>query len=183
MHAAAVAGAGDGASAAAAAADVDNLAVQQQAAAAASDVVRSAVTAAEYALSRDTLRAAVDADVVAVHTQIGGSVSEQSGPLCVLLPSGKRIIRAELNTTYADAVQVGMLARISADDQPEAVAGTAKVVYVGNLVGPSTLEDDPQLRSTTRTVQCLLELDSPGSMRVGQRVLVRFVSDNNPRSP
>lgn len=136
--------------------------------------------AKRYALQHGSVRAPVDADVVQVQTQPGVSVSPQSGTLFVLLPQRAHIIRAELSTIYAGAVHAGMRAEISPDDEPTARAVAAHVLRVGKLVGPSTLEDDPGLRSTTRTVQCVLALDQPGDLRVGQRVLVRFIRDQAP---
>lgn len=175
LRAAAKADAGSNTSADVAATDVGKLAAERAAAGAAAAAARSSVDAARYALQHDTLRAPADADVVEVHAQVGASVPAQSAPLFVLLPQGKRIIRAELSTVYADAVHVGMHAKVSTDDDPTAVATTAHVFNVGHVVGPSTLEDDPQLRATTRTVQCLLAIDQPAKLRVGQRVLVRFL--------
>jgi hypothetical protein len=44
------------------------------------------------------------------------------------------------------------------------------------VFGASTLEDDPLVRANTRTVECVLSFDQPppASVRIGQRVLVRF---------
>ncbi|MGB8378535.1 MAG: HlyD family efflux transporter periplasmic adaptor subunit, partial [Rhodanobacteraceae bacterium] len=157
--------------------DVDKLVAEQAAARAATAIARSSVKAARYALQRDSVRAPVDADVVQVQIQPGVSVSPQSGPLFLLLPLRPHIVRAELSTIYAGAVHAGMDAQVSPDDDPMATAIAARVLRVGRLVGPSTLEDDPALRSTTRTVQCVLKLDQPGDLRVGQRVLVHFIGE------
>jgi hypothetical protein len=51
------------------------------------------------------------------------------------------------------------------------------VLRVGKVFGPATLEDDPGVRANARTVDCVLVLDRPSSLRVGQRVLVRFLPD------
>jgi hypothetical protein len=52
----------------------------------------------------------------------------------------------------------------------------ARVLRIGNVFGASTLEDDPQVRANTRSVECVLTFDQPPStpLRIGQRVLVKF---------
>ena len=52
----------------------------------------------------------------------------------------------------------------------------AHVLRIGRVVGPSTLEDDPQQRANLRTVSCVLAFDQPppDDVRVGERVLVQF---------
>ena len=70
------------------------------------------------------------------------------------------------------------LAEALATDADSALASVLAAIRAGG----TTLEDEPQVRSTTRTWQCLRELDSPGSRRARQRGLVSFVADNNPRS-
>ena len=61
---------------------------------------------------------------------------------------------------------------------------TPHVLRVGQVYGPATLENDPQVRANARTVECVLAFDQPGpdegradqirNLRIGQRVLVRF---------
>jgi hypothetical protein len=52
----------------------------------------------------------------------------------------------------------------------------AHVLRIGKVFGASTLEDDPQVRANTRSVECVLAFDQAPSMplRIGQRVLVKF---------
>jgi multidrug resistance efflux pump len=175
--AAAAAGAGSGQSADVAQSNVAQLKAQTEAARAAIAVMHSRIDAARYTLARDTLHAPIDADVINVRAQPGASVSAQSAPLFTLLPQRPYIVRAELNATYLDAVHAGMRAEISADDNQAVAAGTARVLRVGKVFGPATLEDDPGVRANARTVDCVLVLDRPSSLRVGQRVLVRFLPD------
>lgn len=168
------AGAGDGRSAE----DAHNAAVEL---AAQQGAMRAGVAAAEqkladarFELTRRTLRAPVDADVVRVAAQPGASVSPQAGTLFVLLPRTPHIVRADLSEAYVDAVRPGMPALVSADGTPDARPWHAHVLRVGSVVGPSSLEDDPQLRANSRTVECVLAFDTAQTPRVGQRVLVRF---------
>lgn len=175
LAAAAAAGAGDGQSAEDAADTLAQLTAAQDTARAAWEQARQHVTAARYEKTRFVLHAPVAGTVTRVRASPGASVTA-SEPLMVLLPDAPRIVRAEVNETYADAIHVGMTAEVT----PE--AGTlapmkATVIRVGSVVGPSTLEDDAQLRATSRAVECVLVFDAPSTARIGQRVLVRFNRD------
>jgi len=55
------------------------------------------------------------------------------------------------------------------------------VLRIGSVYGPAMLENDPQVRANSRTVECVLAFDQPDSaqtrsLRIGQRVLVRFAT-------
>lgn len=171
---AARAGAGDGQSADDARDAAAELAAQQAAARATLAMAEQKLAAARYELAQRTLRAPIDAQVVHVAAQPGASVSPQSGTLFVLLPQTPRIVRAELSEAYLGAVTVGMPAEVTADSAPDARPMPAHVLRIGAVVGPATLEDDPQQRTSTRTVECVLGFDTPQTPRVGERVLVRF---------
>ncbi|HET6803953.1 MAG TPA: HlyD family efflux transporter periplasmic adaptor subunit [Frateuria sp.] len=174
LAAAARAGAGDGQSADDARAAADELAAQQQAAHAAVSVAGQKLASARFELEQHTLRAPLDADVIHVAAQPGMLATAQSGPLFVLLPHVPRLVRADLSEAYMDAVKPGMAAQVTADGDPQGGPWRAHVLRVGQLVGPSALEDDPQQRINSRTVECVLAFDVPTPLRVGQRVMVRF---------
>lgn len=186
LAAAAKAGAGDGQSADAAAAAADELVAQQAAADAAVEMATQKRDEARYELGLRTLRAPVDARVVRVAAQTGASVSTTvGGPLFTLLPLTAPIVRAELSESFVDAVKLGMPATVSADGGGSTQSWPAHVLRIGSVVGPSTLEDDPQLRANARTVACVLAFDAPppADVRVGQRVLVRFGAPAAPAAP
>ncbi|MES1153470.1 MAG: secretion protein HlyD, partial [Rhodanobacter sp.] len=114
-----------------------------------------------------------------VSAQPGASVSPASGPLFVLLPRKPRIVRAELNDSFVGVIQPGMPAEVVADSGGDHARWSAHVLRVGQVYGPATLENDPQVRANARTVECVLALDQPDSdqtrnLRIGQRVTVRF---------
>lgn len=184
---AAKAGAGDGQSADAAAAAVNELVAQQAAADATVAMATQKRDEARYERDLRTLRAPVDARVVRVAAQTGASVSTTvGGPLFTLLPLTPPIVRAELSESFVDAVKVGMPATVSADGGGSSTQSwPAHVLRIGSVVGPSTLEDDPQLRANARTVACVLAFDAPppADVRVGQRVLVRFGAPAAPAAP
>ncbi|MEI7037396.1 efflux RND transporter periplasmic adaptor subunit [Fulvimonas yonginensis] len=174
LAAAVRAGAGDGQSADDAQAAAGELRAQRQAARAAVTMAEQKLASARFELARGTLRAPVDADVIRVAAQPGTLVGPQSGALFVLLPHAPRRVRADLSEAYVDAVKAGMPAQVTADGNPRAGPWPAHVLRIGQLVGPSSLEDDPQQRINSRTVECVLAFDGPTPLRVGQRVLVRF---------
>jgi multidrug resistance efflux pump len=186
LAAAAKAGAGDGQSADAAAAAADELVAQRAAADAAVAMATQKRDEARYELGLRTLRAPVDARVVRVAAQTGASVSTTvGGPLFTLLPLTPPIVRAELSESFVDAVKLGMPATVAADGGGSTQSWPAHVLRIGSVVGPSTLEDDPQLRANARTVPCVLTFDAPppADVRVGQRVLVRFGAPAAPAAP
>ena len=174
------AGAGDGPGADEARNAATELAAQQAAMRAGVAAAEQKLAGARFELAQRTLRAPIDADVVRVSAQPGASVSPQAGALFVLLPRTPRIVRADLSEAYVDAVRPGMPALVSADASPDAKPWHAHVLRVGTVVGPSALEDDPQLRANSRTVECVLAFDTAQTPRVGQRVMVRFGTASEP---
>lgn len=129
---------------------------------------------ARYALAHRTLRAPVEATVVRIAQSVGASVSPQSGALFTLLPQRPAIVRAELNEMYVGALQPGMAATVVLDEDQTSPGIPAHVTRVGVVFGPSKLGDDPALLDNARTVECILTFDKPQTLRVGQRVLVRY---------
>lgn len=137
------------------------------------------LAAARYQLSLRSLLAPTDAMVVRRLIQPGATVSPASGPVFVLLPDGARIVRAELNESFVGVVHSGMHAEVVDDGGTGMPTLQAHVLRIGEVFGASQLEDDPQLRGSTRTVECVLAFDQPPptNLRIGQRVLVRFAPD------
>ncbi|WP_233841300.1 HlyD family efflux transporter periplasmic adaptor subunit [Dyella sp. 2HG41-7] len=134
------------------------------------------VSGARYQLSLRTLRAPSDGEVVQRAVQLGASVSPASGPVFSVLPDSPRIVRAELNESFVGVVHDGMAAEVDDDSGSGMAPLKAHVLRIGNVFGASTLEDDPQVRANTRSVECVLTLDQQPStpLRIGQRVLVKF---------
>lgn len=134
------------------------------------------VAGARYQLQLHSLHAPVDGQIVQRMVQPGASVSPATGPIFVMLPDSPRIVRAELNESFVGVVHEGMAAEVDDDGGSGMPPMKAHVLRIGNVFGASTLEDDPQVRANTRSVQCILTLDQPPStsLRIGQRVLVKF---------
>ncbi|MBI1398379.1 MAG: HlyD family efflux transporter periplasmic adaptor subunit [Betaproteobacteria bacterium] len=175
LASAAAAGAETGQNATDAASRVRQLQAREAAARAAVTVARGELDAARHALARHTLRAPVAGQITDVAVQPGESVSPEGAPMFTLLPDSPRIIVAELDGDFAAAVNRGMRADVVLDGDTETVIGGARVTVVGQVFGPSGLEDDPAQRTSTRTVKCRLRFDEPTRLRIGQRVLVRFL--------
>ena len=178
LAAAANAGAGDGQSADDAREASNQLGAERDADQAAVDMAAQKLAEAKYELAQRSLRAPFDAVVVHVAAQPGASVSPSSGPLFTLLPNKPRIVRAELNESFVTAVHPGMRAEVVANDDAETGRWSAHVLRLGQVYGPATLENDPQIRANARTVECVLAFDQPEQqLRIGQRVIVRFLPD------
>ncbi|HTV85681.1 MAG TPA: HlyD family efflux transporter periplasmic adaptor subunit [Dyella sp.] len=134
------------------------------------------VAAARYQLELRSLRSPVDGEIVQRMVQPGATVSPASGPIFVVLPDAPRIVRAELNESFIGVVHQGMAAEVDDDSGAGMAPLQAHVLRIGDVFGASTLEDDPQVRANTRTVECVLAFDQQPStpLRIGQRVVVKF---------
>ncbi|MBD8872016.1 HlyD family efflux transporter periplasmic adaptor subunit [Rhodanobacter sp. DHB23] len=178
LGAAATAGAGDGQSADDAREASSQLDAEHDADQAAADMAAQKLAEAKYELAQRSLRAPFDASVVHVTAQPGASVSP-SDALFTLLPDKPRIVRAELNESFVGAVHPGMRAEVADNDDSGNDRWSAHVLRIGQVYGPATLENDPQTRANARTVECVLAFDQPEQqLRIGQRVIVRFVPDD-----
>jgi multidrug resistance efflux pump len=174
LAAAAKAGAGEGQLADDAAAALAQLTAQREVTQAAIAAAEVKASAARYEITQRTLRSPQSGTVVQLAAQDGVAVSAQSGALVTLLPAVPRIVRAELSEGYVAQVRAGLSAEVSAEDDAEK-AWPARVLRVSAVVAASQLEDDPQRRASSRTVECVLSLDPMADLRVGQRVMVRFL--------
>lgn len=180
LAAAVSAGAGDGQSADDAREAAAQLDAEGQSAAAALSMSQQKLTQARYELKLRSLVAPFDAQVIHVSAQPGASVSPASGSLFTLLPEKPRIVRAELNESFVGVIHPGMHASVSANDDAQNTQWSAHVLRVGQVYGPATLENDPQVRANARTVECVLAFDQPQNLRIGQRVIVRFDAATTP---
>ena len=185
LASAAAAGAADGQSADDARQAADQLQGELENARAAGTLAAQKLAAARYELTQRSLNAPVDGQIVSRTIQPGATVSTASGPAFVLLPDAPRIVRAELNESFVGVVHEGMQAEILDDGGNGGTPLHARVLRIGAVFGASTLEEDPMVRSTTRSVECVLVFDQtpPASLRIGQRVLVRFPASNKAGTP
>jgi multidrug resistance efflux pump len=178
LAAAAKAGAATGEAAEQARDAVGSLKARQAAAQAELDAARQKAAAANLDLDATTLRAPVAGTVVMRRVAIGQSVSASSGqPLFELLPDRPHIVRAQLDVDAAGAIHAGMRAEV-VRDSGNGPAYEATVLWVGQVLQPAGLTQDPLERALANDVDCTLELapvkEGQAPLRIGQRVLVRF---------
>lgn len=178
LAAAAKAGAATGEAAEQARSAVASLKARQAAAQAELDVARQKVAAAKLDLDATRLRAPVAGTVVMRRVAIGQSVSASSGqPLFELLPDRPHIVQAQLDVDAAGAIRAGMRAEV-VRDSGNGPAYEATVTWVGEVLQPAGLTQDPLERALANDVDCTLELapvkQGQTRLRIGQRVLVRF---------
>ncbi|MEO7072605.1 MAG: biotin/lipoyl-binding protein [Rhodanobacter sp.] len=174
LHAAVAAGAGDGQSADDARELAAQLGAEQQAARATLELAGQKLAQARYELGLRRLLAPAAGQIIHVAAQVGASAAPGSGALFTLLPEKPRIVRAELNESFVGVVHPGTPAWVSPNNDSDGTRLRAHVLRVGQVYGPATLENDPQIRANARTVECVLTFDQPQDLRIGQRVLVRF---------
>ena len=129
-------------------------------------------------LQRDQYRlyAPADGRVLQLAAAVGARSDGGATPLLTLLPDAPRLVRAELNESYAAAVRPGMQAEVISDDGRQTALGSAVVRWLAPAFGPAQLHDDADGASAgnDRSVACVLAFRQPSTLRLGQRVLVRF---------
>lgn len=178
IAAAARAGAATGEAAEQARDAVASLKARQSAAKAELDAARQKAAAAKLDLDATTLRAPVAGTIVMRRVAIGQSVSASSGqPLFELLPDRPHIVQAQLDVDAAGAIYAGMRAEV-VRDSGNGPAYEATVTWVGQVLQPAGLTQDPLERALANDVDCTLELapvkNGQAPLRIGQRVLVHF---------
>ncbi|VCU69305.1 p-hydroxybenzoic acid efflux pump subunit AaeA [Pigmentiphaga humi] len=158
--------------------DARHAAVQAEAEAAAAlaavEVARQKVLAAQWTLERQQIRAPADGEIVGLKVQLGNTVTTQT-ELLQLLPRRPLLVRADVNEAYVAALKPGMQAEIVSEASPEAPPTAARLERIGSVYQAMPPGDDPQDRVSRRGVESLLSIAHPEKLRVGQRVLVRFL--------
>lgn len=146
------------------------LAVQRTALA----VVQQRVLQAAQTVALATVRAPAAGRVVLRTVQVGEYVGAY-GVLLHLLPEGPRIVRADLNEALIGRVAIGMRAEVVSVADGGAVH-SARVLSIGEVFGAPRAADftGGETIADARVVECLLQLEG-ADLRVGQRVLVRFL--------
>jgi multidrug resistance efflux pump len=113
------------------------------------------------------------AGVVVRRSTTPGAYVAAATPLYVMEPNGPRIIRAELDESFADQVRLGMTATVTREFQPGR-SWQAKVLRVSDVLAGPTPADEAVARQDVRVITVTLALPDGTDLRLGQRVLVRF---------
>jgi HlyD family secretion protein len=95
-------------------------------------------------------------------------------PLFLFAPEAPFIVRADVEERWLQQLRIGQAAQV----ELEAEAGKsipAKVLRIAAVVGQRPTGDDPAERQDVRVAEVVLALEV-GSLRIGQRVIVRFAS-------
>lgn len=151
-------------------------AIRLRSARAAHAAAQARVRIAEHEVELRAVRAPFDGRIVRRQVRPGDGVSTLNvTPLFWFAPDTPRIVRAELEESYAAAVMPGMPAEVALESDDAQRFG-ARVVRVGALLGPKRpVTDDPYERADVRVVECVLLLEPAAQgLLLGQRVLVRF---------
>jgi RND family efflux transporter MFP subunit len=102
-----------------------------------------------------------------------GAYVPAATPLYVMEPNGPRIVRAELDESFADQVRPGMTAAVTREFQ-SGKSWQAKVLRVTDVLAGPTPADEAVARQDVRVITVILALPENADLRLGQRVLVRF---------
>jgi RND family efflux transporter MFP subunit len=101
----------------------------------------------------------------------GVSISNVT-PLFLFAPEAPFIVRTDVEERWLSQLRIGQAAQV----ELEAEAGKsmpAKVARIAPVVGQRPQGDDPAERQDVRVAEVVLALEA-GSLRIGQRVIVRF---------
>lgn len=144
------------------------------ASAAAVEQAQQKLKTAQWERTQRTIVAPVDGRVARRLVNVGSSVATQPpSELFVLIPQAPLVVRAELEQDYVDRVHPGMDAEVIDEVAPDKVY-PATVRRLGDMFTRRNGDVTGNERQDVRVLDCLLTLKS-SDVRIGQRVLVRFV--------
>jgi len=127
---------------------------------------------AAYEVEVRTVRSPVSGRIVRRIARNGAAVAP-AAQLFLVEPDGGRVIRAELDESFAERVSPGMHATVTREFQSGA-SFEAEVLRIADVLAGPALVDDAAVRADARVVSVILNLPPGANLRLGQRVLVRF---------
>lgn len=135
---------------------------------------RQSVSARE--IEERKIVAPLDGQILQRQARPGNGVSTLNvTPLFLFAPRAPRIVRAELEEQYLDAVALNQAVEIVLEADPDQKwSGT--VVRVGRIVGAKTPSEDPAEKQDNRVVEVVIAFDGAEALLIGQRVIVRFIA-------
>lgn len=144
------------------------------------DTAEAQLRSAEYEREVRTIRAPSHGTIVRRLVRPGDGLSTLNvTPLFWFAPATERIIRAEIDEQFSGSVQEGQLATFALEVSQDRVAGRGRVVRLGRAYGPRRATTyEPRERADVRVLEAILAFDGePPSVPLGQRVIVRFLSE------
>ena len=144
---------------------------------AAVEIARLQVRTAELELDSKTVRAPLAGRIAELSADARVSRPVHEGTeLFLLAPHGPRVVRAQVEEAFADAVHAGMRAEILVDSNPQR-RYPARVLRVGDVLRQRAPDPASSELHDVRRLDCVLSV-SAAELRIGQRVLVRFLRNN-----
>lgn len=131
---------------------------------------------AKFALEQRTLLAPTDGVILRVQTVVGEVLGPNPRQAAILfLPTGKRIIRAELEQEFAGKVRMSQPVTIE-DDSTAKGSWKGKVSHISDwFTNRRSIIPEPLQLNDVRTLEVIIELEgSPTNLRIGQRMRVKF---------
>ena len=135
---------------------------------------RQAVAARE--IEERKVTAPLDGQIIQRQARPGNGVSTLNvTPLFLFLPDVPRIIRAEVEEQYVNAVSMDQPVEILLEVDPD-TRWHGRVLRIGRLVGGRTPSHDPAEKQDNRVVEVVVTMDTTEASLIGQRVIVRFLA-------
>ncbi|MCZ2340245.1 MAG: biotin/lipoyl-binding protein [Bacteroidales bacterium] len=131
---------------------------------------------AQQAVRETVVMAPTDGTILRVQAAVGGMVSPASPiPPIVFAPAGPYVIRAEVEQEFLSRVRVGMKTQIQDESRSDGPIWNGRVSGLAPWVAQKrSFLLDPGEINDVRTVECVIELESPSGLWIGQRVRVRM---------
>jgi multidrug resistance efflux pump len=138
------------------------------------DAKEAQLDEARTALEEYALKAPADGTALRVLVNPGDVVGAQAKqPAVIFCPSGRRIVRAEVEQEFARSVAIGQPASIRDDSTGEG-SWSGRVVRIADwYTQRRSVMPEPLQYNDARTLECIIELDAgQPALRIGQRVRV-----------
>jgi multidrug resistance efflux pump len=114
--------------------------------------------------------------ILRLQVSVGGIIAPGGYPAAVVFaPAGKLIVRAEVEQEYLGRVKEG--ARVSVQDEnlADGIKRTGSVLSLSKWVAQrrSVLLEPGEINDV-RTMECIISIDDPSQLSIGQRMRVRI---------
>ncbi|WP_018609298.1 HlyD family secretion protein [Uliginosibacterium gangwonense] len=137
------------------------------------EILQKRQAIAQWQIQRLVIKAPADGRVLKVYAQ-AGSRAGAGKPVITYLPDGALVVRAEVNESFVVGLKEGMLADIVIESHPDAKPLVARLKKIGQVYRAAQLDDESQVRTNVRVLECVLEFEQQPDLRVGQNVRVSF---------